>query len=134
MRKIAVVFPGQGSQCVGMLSGLEDRPSVRETLDEADSILGHSISEIIARGPQDLLNQTVHTQPALVVSCVAIYRALVEKRASFRPTLPVTVSENSQPVPPRDFFPLPILLNLCAYVPNACRKLPRCTPVTWPPF
>lgn len=79
MRKIAVVFPGQGSQCIGMLSGLEDRPSVRETLDEADSILGHSISEIIARGPQDLLNQTVHTQPALVVSCVAVYRALVEK-------------------------------------------------------
>ena len=44
MRKIAVVFPGQGSQCVGMLSGLENHPSVRETLEEADSILGYSIS------------------------------------------------------------------------------------------
>lgn len=79
MRKIAVVFPGQGSQCVGMLSGLEDHPSVRKTLEEADSILGYSISEIIARGPQEVLNQTVHTQPALVVSCVAVYRALAEK-------------------------------------------------------
>ena len=79
MRKIAVVFPGQGSQCVGMLADLENTACVKETLRQADAVLGYPISDMIARGPESLLNQTVHTQPALVVTCVAIYRALLEK-------------------------------------------------------
>ena len=79
MKKIAVVFPGQGSQCVGMLAGLEGTPCVRETLREADAVLGYPISDLIAQGPEAVLNQTVHTQPALVVACVALYRVLAEK-------------------------------------------------------
>jgi|GEM_PF-7057589 len=52
MRKIAVVFPGQGSQCVGMLADLENTACVKETLRQADAVLGYPISDMIARGPE----------------------------------------------------------------------------------
>lgn len=73
-KKIAFVFPGQGSQAVGMLSTLSDVPLVRETLKEADEALGFSLSQLIAEGPAEELSLTVNTQPALVSASIAMYR------------------------------------------------------------
>ena len=73
-KKIAFVFPGQGSQAVGMLSTLADEPIVRETLKEADEALGFALSKLIAEGPAEELSLTVNTQPALVCASIAMYR------------------------------------------------------------
>lgn len=77
--KLAVVFPGQGVQAIGMLRDFEGLACVKETLDKADLHLGYSISTLIDKGPVDKLNETRYTQPALFVTSVAIWRALKEK-------------------------------------------------------
>ena len=71
----AFVFPGQGSQAVGMGKELaEAYPVAKQTFDEADSILGFSLSSLMWDGPTEELNETVNTQPALFVHSVAAYR------------------------------------------------------------
>ena len=62
--KIAFVFPGQGSQSVGMVKGFDDHPAVRETFAEASSVLGEDLWALVTQGPQDDLDLTVNTQPA----------------------------------------------------------------------
>lgn len=77
MSKTAVVFPGQGSQSVGMIADVVEAFSVaQETLAEADEVLGFSLSDMIQNGPTEDLNSTNNTQPALVAVEVAIWRAL----------------------------------------------------------
>ncbi len=74
---VAFVFPGQGSQTVGMGKDLaEAYPVVRQTFQQADSILGFSLSDLCFNGPEDALNDTLNTQPALYTVGVAILRAL----------------------------------------------------------
>lgn len=72
--KIAFVFPGQGSQRVGMLDSIADDPLVQATLDEANDALGFDLANLIARGPESELALTVNTQPALVATSTAMYR------------------------------------------------------------
>jgi [acyl-carrier-protein] S-malonyltransferase len=72
--KFAFVFPGQGSQSVGMLSAFGDAASVRDTLAEASEALGQDLAAMISVGPAELLNQTVNTQPAMLAAGVAVYR------------------------------------------------------------
>ena len=72
--KLAFVFPGQGSQSVGMLSSFDD-PAVGRTLDRASAALGQDIASLIANGPAEDLNLTVNTQPAMLVAGMAIYEA-----------------------------------------------------------
>lgn len=80
MYQNAVVFPGQGSQSVGMLSDVISEFSVaQETLQQADEILGYKLSELILNGPAEELNLTPNTQPALVAVEVALWRALAGK-------------------------------------------------------
>jgi [acyl-carrier-protein] S-malonyltransferase len=73
--KLAMVFPGQGSQAVGMVNGYAGLPSVQETLDEARAALGDDFVKLLAEGPQQALNLTVNTQPAMVTAGYAAYRA-----------------------------------------------------------
>jgi [acyl-carrier-protein] S-malonyltransferase len=78
--KTAFVFPGQGSQYAGMGREIAERHSVaREVFREADSVLGFSLSEICFNGPEEALKLTENTQPAILVTSIAIYRVLEEK-------------------------------------------------------
>lgn len=72
--KFALVFPGQGSQSVGMLAAYGDAAPIRDTLAEASDALGQDLSAMVADGPADLLNQTVNTQPVMLAAGVAVYR------------------------------------------------------------
>ncbi len=75
MTKFAFVFPGQGSQAVGMLSGFSGNPVVQQTLQEASEVLGFDIDKLIADGPKEQLDLTVNTQPVMLAASVAMYRA-----------------------------------------------------------
>ena len=71
----ACVFPGQGSQSVGMMNGYADFPIVRETFTEASDILGQDFWAMVNEGPAEKLNLTVNTQPLMLMASIAVYRA-----------------------------------------------------------
>lgn len=76
MENFAFVFPGQGSQAVGMLADLaEHYPVVTETFREASDVLGYDLWQLVQQGPAETLNETDKTQPALLSASVALYRA-----------------------------------------------------------
>ena len=71
----AFVFPGQGSQSVGMLNSIAERPEVRATLQEASEALGEDVTKLIGEGPAEALSLTTNTQPVMLTAGVAFYRA-----------------------------------------------------------
>ena len=71
----AFVFPGQGSQSVGMLAAWGDHPAVTHTLAEASAALGEDIGRLIAEGPKEALELTTNTQPVMLTAAIACYRA-----------------------------------------------------------
>ena len=73
--KLALVFPGQGSQSVGMMQGFADTSVVRETFEEASTAIGQDLWKLVAEGPADDLNATVNTQPVMLTAAYAMYRA-----------------------------------------------------------
>lgn len=79
MTAFAIVFAGQGSQSVGMMSGFAELPVVQRTFEEASAILGVDLWNMIATGPAEVQNQTVNTQPLMLAAGVATYRAWLEK-------------------------------------------------------
>lgn len=74
MKPFAFVFPGQGSQSVGMLDAWGDHSVVRETLTEASDALGEDVAKLIHEGPKEALALTTNTQPVMLVAAVAAYR------------------------------------------------------------
>jgi len=75
MTSFAFVFPGQGSQSVGMLDAWGDHPAVRSTLEEASQALGEDLAALIAAGPKEQLDLTTNTQPVMLTAAVACWRA-----------------------------------------------------------
>ena len=75
MKSFAIVFPGQGSQSVGMLDAWGDHPVVAQTLAEASEALGEDVGRLIKEGPKEALALTTNTQPVMLVAGVAAYRA-----------------------------------------------------------
>ncbi len=75
MKPFAFVFPGQGSQAVGMLDAWGDHPVVAQTLKEASDALGEDVAKLIKEGPKEALALTTNTQPVMLVAAVAAYRA-----------------------------------------------------------
>ncbi len=82
----AFVFPGQGSQSVGMGRDLAEAfPSARRVFDEADALFGYAFSKLMWDGPAEELNDTLNTQPALFIHSLAAYRVFAERYPEFRP-------------------------------------------------
>jgi [acyl-carrier-protein] S-malonyltransferase len=75
MKSFAFVFPGQGSQAVGMLDAWGDHPAVLQALREASDALGEDLGKLIKDGPKEALGLTTNTQPVMLVAGVAAYRA-----------------------------------------------------------
>ncbi len=73
--KFAFVFPGQGSQSVGMMKGYRALPAVRDTFAEASEVLGLDLWRLVEEGPAEELNLTMNTQPVMLAAGVAVYRA-----------------------------------------------------------
>ncbi|WP_456445579.1 ACP S-malonyltransferase [Thiolapillus sp.] len=74
-KQTAIIFPGQGSQSVGMLGGLAEQfSSIRETFEEASDALGQDLWTLASEGPAEALNQTENTQPAMLAAGIAVYR------------------------------------------------------------
>ncbi|MBI6530419.1 ACP S-malonyltransferase [Proteus vulgaris] len=81
MTDFAMVFPGQGSQTVGMFAELaEQYPIVTETFAQASDVLGYSLWDLVQNGPEEELNKTWKTQPALLAASVAVWRVWQEKQ------------------------------------------------------
>jgi [acyl-carrier-protein] S-malonyltransferase len=80
--KIAFVFPGQGSQSVGMMQSFGDLPGVRETFAQASKMLKQDLWKLVAEGPAEDLNLTANTQPVMLVAGVALYRAWQAREGS----------------------------------------------------
>jgi [acyl-carrier-protein] S-malonyltransferase len=92
MTKIAIVFPGQGSQTLGMLADLAAaHPVVEETFAEASSALGYDLWQLVQQGPAEELNKTWQTQPALLAASVAIWRVWQQQNG----TQPVLMAGHS---------------------------------------
>ena len=82
----AFLFPGQGSQATGMGKELaETYPVAKEIFDQADSILGFSLSGLMWNGPVDELNETINTQPALYIHSIAAWKTFTLHYPDFRP-------------------------------------------------
>lgn len=88
MAHIAFVFPGQGSQKVGMgLDLYQNSPAAREVFEECDRALDFPLSQLCFQGPEEELRQTIHAQPAIVATSVACHRAAAELHSGFQPSL-----------------------------------------------
>jgi [acyl-carrier-protein] S-malonyltransferase len=91
MSKFAFVFPGQGSQSVGMLDAWGDHPVVRDTLAEVSEALGEDVGALIHSGPKEALALTTNTQPVMLVAGVAAYRVWLAEGGA----LPAVVAGHS---------------------------------------
>lgn len=77
-----LLFPGQGSQAVGMAGGLLKYPNVRAMFLTAHKVLGYDLLDLCLRGPTEVLNKTIHCQPAMFVTCVAATEKLNQENPS----------------------------------------------------
>jgi len=91
MKQFAFVFPGQGSQSVGMLDAWGDLPIVRDAVQEASDALGENLGRLIAEGPKEDLALTTNTQPVMLLVGVVAYRAWIDSKGS----LPSVVAGHS---------------------------------------
>ncbi len=78
--KFAFVFPGQGSQSLGMMAAYGDSLVIRATFDEASAALGRDLWQLVGEGPAEALSQTVNTQPLMLTAGIAVWRLWQEKR------------------------------------------------------
>src|SRR5437763_2656179 len=84
--RLAFVFPGQGSQSVGMMADYAAHPIIRATFDEASEVLAQDLWTLVEEGPAEALNQTINTQPVMLTAGVAVWRAWLALRGA-RPAI-----------------------------------------------
>ena len=96
MSHFAFVFPGQGSQSVGMLDAWGDHPVLLETLKEASDALGEDIGRLIHEGPKEALALTTNTQPVMLVGAVAACASGWPRAARCRPRSPAIRSASTR--------------------------------------
>jgi [acyl-carrier-protein] S-malonyltransferase len=95
MKSFAFVFPGQGSQAVGMLDAWGDHPAVASVLQESSEALGEDVGKLIKEGPKEVLALTTNTQPVMLVAGVAAYRAWLAETQDMGGAAPVVVAGHS---------------------------------------
>lgn len=93
--KIAFVFPGQGSQSIGMMAGFDAHPVVRRTFDEASAVLGENLWALAEHGPEEALALTTNTQPLMLTADVAVWRAWCETSGEANELRPTIVAGHS---------------------------------------
>jgi [acyl-carrier-protein] S-malonyltransferase len=87
VKSLGFVFPGQGSQSIGMLADIaKEFNEITETYAEASQVLGYDLWKLVQQGPEEALAQTVHTQPALLAGSYAVWR-IIQAKSSLRPGL-----------------------------------------------
>ncbi len=87
-QKVGFLFPGQGSQFIGMgLSLANQFESAKKIFHQANAVLGYDLSKICFEGPEDVLTRTLHAQPAIYTSSFAAYTIFCEKFSGFKPTI-----------------------------------------------
>ena len=124
MSKIAFVFPGQGSQTVGMCKDLYDNYTcARKVFEAADEALGFSISDMCFNGPEDQLRLTFNTQPAILTASVACAEVLKENGLSCEVAAGHSLGEYSA---------LVMLSVSFVNVASSCRKLFLLAKAVWP--
>jgi len=84
--KFAFVFPGQGSQSLGMMAAYGDNPVIRATFDEASAALGRDLWQLVTAGPAEALSQTVNTQPLMLTAGITVWR-LWQEKGGLQPTM-----------------------------------------------
>ena len=133
MTQFAFVFPGQGSQAVGMLAEMAAAwPVIEETFGEASAALGYDLWALTQQGPAEELNKTWQTQPALLAASVALYRVWQQQGAKRQRCWRVTASANT----PR-WYARALSVSLMPFawlscVVNSCRKPYRKVPAPCP--
>jgi [acyl-carrier-protein] S-malonyltransferase len=95
MKSFAFVFPGQGSQAMGMLDGWGDHPAVASVIQESSEALGEDIGKLIKEGPKEALALTTNTQPVMLVAGVAAYRAWMAETQNMGGATPAVVAGHS---------------------------------------
>lgn len=85
MKKIAIMFPGQGSQFIGMLNDFQDNKTIRSTIEEASSVLNYDLWDLISQDLDGKLNVTEYTQPALLAASIAMWRVFCENSNYIQP-------------------------------------------------
>ena len=116
--KFAFVFPGQGSQAVGMLNAWGDNAEVKRTLDEASEALGEDVAKLIAEGPAEALSLTTNTQPVKQnLTNNTFHRTKTSKTNRITHILSQTKQTNIN-------HPLPIIRKICGSSRHLCRNIP----------
>jgi [acyl-carrier-protein] S-malonyltransferase len=95
MKEFAFIFPGQGSQSVGMLNAWGDHPAVSEVIKESSAALGEDVGKLIREGPKEALGLTTNTQPVMLVAGVAAYRAWLAETQDMGGAVPAVVAGHS---------------------------------------
>ena len=134
MKTFAFVFPGQGSQAVGMLDGWAGHPAVVQTLQEASDALGEDVGRLIQEGPKEQLALTTNTQPVMLVAGVAAWRVWRAEGGA----LPAAVAGHSlgeySALVASGVLTLAQAAPWYACAPPPCRKPCPWAPAPWPRF